>query len=414
MGSRRADRFSGHRRRAATWRAACQALLLVVFVGAWPGVASAATSAPRPAAAPAAAPAAVAPRPQPAYRALCPPAAPGYVACLALVRADIKPLARAAVAPGSAPAGLGPGDFWSAYALPDPSLGNGSGITVAVVDASDLPTAEADLAAYRSQLGLSAVHDGQRLLLPRSTRTAARDYPGRRTPAGTARSPSTSRWSRRSARTARSSWSRRPRPRSMTSGSRSNEAVSRRRRGRLEQLRRTGVRRRELVRRAYFNHPGVADHGQQRRQRLRRPVPGRVAPRHRGRRHQPARPRSMPAAGPKRPGTGAGSGCSQHGAEADLAARSARAAEADRRGRLGRRRPGTGVAVYPRGRLDRVRRHERRSPIIAGVYALAGTPTAGHLSGQLPVRPSRPAQRRDQRLERQLRRLVPVHGRRRL
>jgi hypothetical protein len=46
----------------------------------------------------------------------------------------------------------GPADIKSAYALPGGSAG--SGLTVAVVDAFDLPTAEADLAAYRSRYGL--------------------------------------------------------------------------------------------------------------------------------------------------------------------------------------------------------------------------------------------------------------------
>jgi hypothetical protein len=49
------------------------------------------------------------------------------------------------------PSGFGPADIQSAYALPA-SLG--TGMTVAVVDAFDLPTAEADLAVYRSQYGL--------------------------------------------------------------------------------------------------------------------------------------------------------------------------------------------------------------------------------------------------------------------
>jgi hypothetical protein len=48
----------------------------------------------------------------------------------------------------------GPADIKSAYALPGGSAG--SGLTVAVVDAGDAPTAEADLAAYRSFYGLPA------------------------------------------------------------------------------------------------------------------------------------------------------------------------------------------------------------------------------------------------------------------
>ena len=54
----------------------------------------------------------------------------------------------------------------------------------------------------------------------RSTRTAARSLPARRTPAGRGRSRSTSTWSRRSARTARSCWSRRRRTSTPTSAPR--------------------------------------------------------------------------------------------------------------------------------------------------------------------------------------------------
>jgi subtilase family serine protease len=49
-------------------------------------------------------------------------------------------------------AGLTPADVQSAYALPSAAAGTGQ--TVAVVDAYDAPTAEADLAVYRSYYGL--------------------------------------------------------------------------------------------------------------------------------------------------------------------------------------------------------------------------------------------------------------------
>ncbi len=54
-------------------------------------------------------------------------------------------------AANTAPAGYGPGDLQSAYSLPSDG---GSGQTVAIVDAFDDPTAEADLAVYRQQYGL--------------------------------------------------------------------------------------------------------------------------------------------------------------------------------------------------------------------------------------------------------------------
>jgi hypothetical protein len=73
------------------------------------------------------------------------------LSCFALVRTDLP--VRTADASGT-PAGYGPADLQAAYALPSSSAG--SGMTVAVVDAFDYPSAEADLAAYRSQYGLPA------------------------------------------------------------------------------------------------------------------------------------------------------------------------------------------------------------------------------------------------------------------
>jgi len=58
-----------------------------------------------------------------------------------------------AATPSVAPAGYGPADIRSAYALTASASG---GKTVAIVDAYDDPNAEADLATYRSQFGLPA------------------------------------------------------------------------------------------------------------------------------------------------------------------------------------------------------------------------------------------------------------------
>jgi subtilase family serine protease len=59
-----------------------------------------------------------------------------------------------ALAPDAAPAGYGPADIQQAYALPGGT--SITGPTVAIVDAYDDPTAAADLATYRSQYGLPA------------------------------------------------------------------------------------------------------------------------------------------------------------------------------------------------------------------------------------------------------------------
>ncbi|WP_030320512.1 putative Ig domain-containing protein [Streptomyces sp. NRRL B-3229] len=83
---------------------------------------------------------------------LCATAAPGEASCFAQRRTDIKQRLATALA-AAAPSGLSPANLHSAYNLP--STG-GSGLTVAVVDAYNDPNAEADLATYRSQYGLSA------------------------------------------------------------------------------------------------------------------------------------------------------------------------------------------------------------------------------------------------------------------
>lgn len=61
------------------------------------------------------------------------------------------------VAPNAAaPMGYGPADLQSAYNLVQASANNGAGQTIGIVDAMDDPSAEADLATYRSQFGLPA------------------------------------------------------------------------------------------------------------------------------------------------------------------------------------------------------------------------------------------------------------------
>ena len=86
-------------------------------------------------------------------RRACPvPTRPGTAECLSLVRTNVKH--HLGVSPAVAPSGYGPSDLQSAYKLPSSSAGSGQ--TVAVVDAYNDPSAESDLAAYRSQYGLPA------------------------------------------------------------------------------------------------------------------------------------------------------------------------------------------------------------------------------------------------------------------
>ncbi|WP_330349036.1 S53 family peptidase [Streptomyces sp. NBC_00582] len=65
--------------------------------------------------------------------------------------AKVTPKAAAA-----APTGYGPSDLQDAYGLTGAASANGDGETIAIVDAYDDPNAEADLAKYRSYYGLSA------------------------------------------------------------------------------------------------------------------------------------------------------------------------------------------------------------------------------------------------------------------
>jgi len=72
--------------------------------------------------------------------------APRHATCFAVKNTAPRPMS------AGGPAGYGPTELQSAYALP--SATGGLGQTVYVVDAYDDPTAESDLAAYRSQFGL--------------------------------------------------------------------------------------------------------------------------------------------------------------------------------------------------------------------------------------------------------------------
>jgi hypothetical protein len=78
---------------------------------------------------------------------------PGYSTCFAVKRTDVPPH-KGLFAAAQAPEGYGPSDLDSAYDLPSSTAGGGE--TVAIVDAYDDPTAEADLQVYRAQYGLPA------------------------------------------------------------------------------------------------------------------------------------------------------------------------------------------------------------------------------------------------------------------
>jgi hypothetical protein len=90
---------------------------------------------------------------------VCPAATPGHFQCTAR-RLIQKPagmaLASGVVTPDITPSGFGPADLLAAYNLTSISASTGAGRTIAIVDAFDDPTAESDLAVYRSTFGLAA------------------------------------------------------------------------------------------------------------------------------------------------------------------------------------------------------------------------------------------------------------------
>jgi hypothetical protein len=88
----------------------------------------------------------------------------GHQSCMLLKRNGLHPVL-ASTSPNAIPAGVGygPSQLQSAYNLTSVSAANGTGRTIAVVDAFDDPTAAADLATYRSSAGLPAVPSFQKL-----------------------------------------------------------------------------------------------------------------------------------------------------------------------------------------------------------------------------------------------------------
>jgi hypothetical protein len=90
------------------------------------------------------------PRPKLLFQRVCGTPQVGTASCFAERSTQAS---TSTISPAATPAGYGPADIQSAYNLPS---GLGAGRTVAIVDAYDLPTAESNLATYRSQYGLPA------------------------------------------------------------------------------------------------------------------------------------------------------------------------------------------------------------------------------------------------------------------
>ena len=86
---------------------------------------------------------------------------PGHYACFAERRTDLGSTTRKQLAAqAGTPSGYGPAQLQDAYDLATAAAGNGTGERVYVVDAYNDPTAEADLAVYRSQYGLAPCTTG--------------------------------------------------------------------------------------------------------------------------------------------------------------------------------------------------------------------------------------------------------------
>ncbi|RMI46642.1 peptidase S8 [Actinomadura harenae] len=82
----------------------------------------------------------------------CATARAGQAHCHAIVRNDVAVSEQTLKAKLAAPSGLSPANLQSAYKLPSSTAGSGQ--TVAIVDAYNDPTAEADMNVYRAQYGL--------------------------------------------------------------------------------------------------------------------------------------------------------------------------------------------------------------------------------------------------------------------
>ena len=250
----------------------------------------------------------------------------GVAHCDAHVRTDlfgddVHPTAcRDAGAPIPARAAYGPAYLQSAYNAP--SATNGTGQTVAIVDAYDDPNVEADLATYRVELRPAAVHDGQRLLHARSTRPAAPTTRRRERGLGAGDRRSTSTWSSAICPNCHILLVEATRPRMSNLGTAVNEAVALGAERREQQLRRRRVQRRGADDTAYYNHPGVAitassgDSGYGVEYPAASPTLSRSAARACTRRRTPGR-----ATRTETVWSGAGSGCSALRAQARVADR---------------------------------------------------------------------------------------------
>ncbi len=105
----------------------------------------------------------------PSIRQVCGSVGEGYARCFAFVRTDVG---GNGVIPNN---GYGPPDLQAAYNLPSATKGKNQ--TVGIVDAFDDPTAESDLAKYRSNFGLPPCTTANGCFRKLNQRGHAKNYP---------------------------------------------------------------------------------------------------------------------------------------------------------------------------------------------------------------------------------------------
>ncbi|HEX5493923.1 MAG TPA: hypothetical protein VFX70_05025 [Mycobacteriales bacterium] len=139
-------------RRASLWSATVALTGAAALALAWSPTMAQAAPSPQMATSPT-----VAVHSHPVRNACAQSTRPGIMSCLALVRTDTE-VQPEAITPDATPSGLGPSQLQDAYNLPSSTAGGGQ--TVAIVDAMDDPNAESDLATYRATFGLPACTTG--------------------------------------------------------------------------------------------------------------------------------------------------------------------------------------------------------------------------------------------------------------
>ncbi len=139
----------------ATSRLAAMAASLLILVGLVAPAPASAAPATAPAPAPVVTPTAPSAQGLANSRRSCATPQADAMRCHARIRTDVAPVRPSTAGLDVVPSGLSPANLQAAYGLTAAAAANGTGVTVAIVDAYDAPNAEADLGVYRAQFGLT-------------------------------------------------------------------------------------------------------------------------------------------------------------------------------------------------------------------------------------------------------------------